>query len=70
LLDDEATRRRLGRIGRQRVEPSLAWDHQAPRYVGVFNRLLRRSSARPSGTIGSRSVAVQQSPQAAADGRR
>ena len=45
LLDDPALRRRLGGAGRDRVEESLAWRHQAPRYVGVYDRLLGRVRA-------------------------
>ena len=29
-----------GEHGRERVEDVLAWHHQAPRYVGVYERLL------------------------------
>lgn len=39
LLDDPERRADMGRIGRQRVERELAWDHQKAAYVGVFNRL-------------------------------
>jgi glycosyltransferase involved in cell wall biosynthesis len=42
LLDDPEGRRRLGRTGRRRVEEFLAWDHQEPLYVGVFDRVLHR----------------------------
>jgi glycosyltransferase involved in cell wall biosynthesis len=41
LLDDPAARRELGLAGRRRVADSLAWEHQGPRYVGVFDQLLR-----------------------------
>jgi glycosyltransferase involved in cell wall biosynthesis len=40
LLADEAKRRQMARIGRQRVEQTLAWSHQAPRYVSVYETLL------------------------------
>ncbi len=46
LLDDPARRADLGRRARQRVEDVLAWDRQAEAYVGVFDRLLARSTAR------------------------
>ena len=46
LLDDPAARERLGRTGRRRVEESLAWDHQEPRYLDVFDRVLRARSRR------------------------
>jgi glycosyltransferase involved in cell wall biosynthesis len=39
LVDDEASRARLGKIGRTRVEEKLAWSHQAPAYLGVYDRL-------------------------------
>ena len=40
LLDDPALRREMGRIGRQRVEDSIAWNHQQTAYVQVYQRLL------------------------------
>jgi glycosyltransferase involved in cell wall biosynthesis len=39
LLDDEPRRRRMGALGRRRVVDVLAWSHQAPRYVGVYDAL-------------------------------
>jgi glycosyltransferase involved in cell wall biosynthesis len=42
LLDTPQQRAWRGSIGRQRVEGSLAWEHQAPIYVSVYDRLLRR----------------------------
>ena len=45
LLDDEATRARLGKLGRIRVEQELAWSHQVRAYRGVYDRLLGRSPA-------------------------
>jgi glycosyltransferase involved in cell wall biosynthesis len=43
LLDDEPRRVTMGKLGRQRVEDVLAWEHQAPHYVGVYDRLTGRS---------------------------
>ena len=40
LVDDEPRRRSMGAAGRERVEQELAWNHQAPRYVEVYERLL------------------------------
>jgi glycosyltransferase involved in cell wall biosynthesis len=40
LVDDEPRRRTMGAAGRARVEQELAWDHQAPRYVGVYEQLI------------------------------
>lgn len=40
LLADEDRRHCMGRAGRQRVEDVLAWEHQASRYVNVYERLL------------------------------
>ncbi len=45
LIDDEPRRRAMGRAGRARVEQELAWDHQAPLYVEVYESLTE--SARP-----------------------
>ena len=39
LVDDEPRRRSMGAAGRARIEQELAWDHQAPRYVGVYEQL-------------------------------
>jgi glycosyltransferase involved in cell wall biosynthesis len=40
LLDDEPRRKEMGRLGRLRIERELAWVHQAPVYVGVYDELL------------------------------
>ena len=42
LLDDEAKRAGLGKLGRVRVEQELAWNHQERAYLGVYQRLHRR----------------------------
>jgi glycosyltransferase involved in cell wall biosynthesis len=39
LMDDEAVRDQLGKIGRTRVEEELAWSHQERAYLGVYERL-------------------------------
>jgi glycosyltransferase involved in cell wall biosynthesis len=39
LLDDPEQRAVMGRQGRERVERKLAWRHQAPRYLGVYESL-------------------------------
>ncbi len=39
LMDDEAGRAQLGKIGRARVEDELAWRHQERAYLGVYERL-------------------------------
>ncbi|MGH3938378.1 MAG: glycosyltransferase family 4 protein [Pseudonocardiaceae bacterium] len=39
LLADEVRRKQLGTTGRRRVEDVLAWRHQIPPYVGVYDRL-------------------------------
>ena len=43
LLDDPERRRHMGQQGRQRVVDVLAWRHQAPRYVGAYERALTRT---------------------------
>ncbi|MFO7193977.1 MULTISPECIES: glycosyltransferase family 4 protein [Thermocrispum] len=40
LLDDEVRRKQMAALGRRRVEDVLAWRHQIPAYVGVYDRLL------------------------------
>jgi glycosyltransferase involved in cell wall biosynthesis len=37
LLDDEALRRRMGEIGRRRVEGELAWQHQVPKLLAAYD---------------------------------
>jgi glycosyltransferase involved in cell wall biosynthesis len=44
LIDDEPRRRQMGRAGRARIEQELAWEHQAPRYVGVYEKLAADSA--------------------------
>jgi glycosyltransferase involved in cell wall biosynthesis len=39
LIDDEAERMRMGKLGRARVEDELAWSHSERAYLGVFKRL-------------------------------
>jgi len=40
LLDDGPRRKEMGELGRLRIERELAWLHQAPVYVSVYDRLL------------------------------
>jgi glycosyltransferase involved in cell wall biosynthesis len=42
LLDDEAARTQLGKIGRARVEDELAWSHQERAYLGVYQRVIAK----------------------------
>jgi glycosyltransferase involved in cell wall biosynthesis len=39
LLDDESTRGEMGRIGRQRVEDELSWEHSRPRLLAAYARI-------------------------------
>jgi glycosyltransferase involved in cell wall biosynthesis len=39
LLADPERRRQMGEQGRRRVVDALAWRHQAPRFVGAYERL-------------------------------
>jgi glycosyltransferase involved in cell wall biosynthesis len=43
LLDDEAARAQLGKLGRARVEDDLAWSHQVRAYLGVYQRLTAKN---------------------------
>jgi glycosyltransferase involved in cell wall biosynthesis len=43
LMDDEALRAQLAKVGRARVEDELAWSHQARAYLGVYDRLTGRA---------------------------
>lgn len=42
LLEDETQRKKMGAAGRRRIEDLLAWRHQIPQYVGVYDHLSRR----------------------------
>jgi glycosyltransferase involved in cell wall biosynthesis len=46
LIEDEPRRRSMGATGRARIEHELAWQHQAPRYVGVYEELVSTSRRR------------------------
>ncbi len=45
LIDDEARRARLGKLGRARVEQELAWSRQEHAYLDVYRRLLGQAKA-------------------------
>ena len=45
LVDDDARRAQLGKLGRLRVEQELAWSHQERAYLDVYRRLLDGSKA-------------------------
>jgi glycosyltransferase involved in cell wall biosynthesis len=52
LIDDAPRRRGMGLAGRRRIEEKLAWGHQAPRYLSVFDRLLGREREIPHANAG------------------
>jgi glycosyltransferase involved in cell wall biosynthesis len=39
ILDDEAERARMGKVGRAHVEDELAWSHQERAYLRVYQTL-------------------------------
>ena len=43
LLDDEAARAQLGKLGRARVEDELAWSYQERAYLAVYQRLTAKN---------------------------
>jgi glycosyltransferase involved in cell wall biosynthesis len=43
LLDDEALRKRMGEIGRDRVRNILAWEHEVPRLLAAYDALQSES---------------------------
>ena len=53
LVDDEPRRLAMGAAGRARVEQELAWNHQAPRYVGVYEKLTTGERRRVAVTAGA-----------------
>lgn len=50
LIDDPEERALMGKRGRQRVETELAWEHQAPAYLRVFDELLSEALDTDLGT--------------------
>jgi glycosyltransferase involved in cell wall biosynthesis len=50
LLDDQPRRQTMGAAGRRRIEDKLAWNHQEPHYLAVYDNLLGRApAAQPAG---------------------
>jgi glycosyltransferase involved in cell wall biosynthesis len=45
LVDDPTTRQEMGRLGRERVEQQLSWEHQQDGYLHVFDELVGRTGA-------------------------
>jgi asparagine synthase (glutamine-hydrolysing) len=52
LVDDESLRRTMGAAGRARVVDELAWNHQAPRYVRVYDQLVQPDADPVPATVG------------------
>ena len=46
LIDDNAKREAMGRVGRLRIEEELGWPHQRDAYVGVYDALVGRPRVR------------------------
>jgi glycosyltransferase involved in cell wall biosynthesis len=53
LVDDEPRRFIMGLAGRARIQYALAWEHQAPRYVEVYEKLIQASQRRIAAAAGS-----------------
>ncbi len=53
LLDDPAARALMGKRGRQRVVDELAWEHQEPAYLAVFDHLTGSSGRTATSRIRS-----------------
>jgi glycosyltransferase involved in cell wall biosynthesis len=43
LVDDEAKRAELGKLGRERVEQELAWKHQQRAYLDIYHSLTNKT---------------------------
>jgi glycosyltransferase involved in cell wall biosynthesis len=56
LLDDPVERRRMGALGRSRIEDQLSWQRQVPGYLQVFDRL--EGLTAPSPTVPPHPVAL------------
>jgi glycosyltransferase involved in cell wall biosynthesis len=46
LMDDEAARSRMAKLGRARVEQELTWSRQRAAYLGVYQDLVAAGKAR------------------------
>ena len=46
LLLDPERRAQMGAVGRRRIQENLAWEHQVPAYVRVYDQLFATSEAR------------------------
>jgi glycosyltransferase involved in cell wall biosynthesis len=46
LLEDCATRKRMGEYGQRRVEEVLAWDHSVPNLLAAYHRVFTKSALR------------------------
>ena len=47
LIDDDAERTRMGKLGRARVEQELAWPYQERAYLGVYEEVAPLSPSTP-----------------------
>ncbi len=45
LLDDPDARRRMGKVGRHRIETQLSWEHSAPHLLRAYERLVEPAQA-------------------------
>jgi glycosyltransferase involved in cell wall biosynthesis len=45
LLDDPQRRRRMGELGRERVERQLAWQYEAPKLLAAYEALFLKGAA-------------------------
>jgi glycosyltransferase involved in cell wall biosynthesis len=68
LLDDPVNRAVMGSLGRERVETELAWQHQAPSYVAVYDALTGRR--RPLEVVRDDTVPADQPEPATNSSRR
>lgn len=46
LMDDPARRDEMGRVGRQRVEAGLSWEHSVPHLLAAYEAVLNRPPRR------------------------
>lgn len=67
LVDDPAARAEMGRLGRERVEQHLAWEHQQAGYVRVFDELVGRKTPAVAAATESAPAEVASAAAAAAD---
>ncbi|MEM6932492.1 MAG: glycosyltransferase family 4 protein [Pseudomonadota bacterium] len=59
LADDPARRARMGRIGRDRVQTRLSWEHSTPHLLAAYDRIFGKLGRKPQVTRAISATAVR-----------